>query len=300
MKNRLYIIMLITFAAMPCLSQLNVVSISKIADAGHSPLIYPSGQFVLVQDAGEQGLTQINLSNNQQKLIVSEHNIEGDIYLSDGGTMVAYRTALYQDHLRYHVIRSADINSGMVKDLDTPSRELYALRFTGGKIKIAKRTTMRSVRLLNDIRKVEQEYIVAVEDDDLILYIGNKRKVISPNGKDTYLWERISPDEKNIVYVAVNDKCHTYVYNIDSGQLKDLGYYIGAPTWLDNNWIIGQQDEDDGHQMTRSRLVAVQADGSNFQVLPTKDLIMPINPSASKDGKIAFENEGKIYIMEVK
>ena len=284
---------------MPCAGQLRVESVEKIAESGSVPLIYPTGEYVLVRDAGDQGLTRIDLST-KERLQVTNNNIEGDIALSDGGTMVTYSKSEYRDHLRYHTIQSVNLKTGAVRDLDEPARESYAFRFVGGKMSIAKRNTIRSVRLLNDVRRVEHEYIVAVEDDNLVLYDGNVRMVLNPNGENTYLWQQLSPDENRIVYVAVNDKCHTFVYDISSGKTTDLGYYIGAPAWFGNDRIVGQQDEDDGHQMTASRLVTIKADGTEFQILPTPEQKMPLNPSASKNGKIVFENEGKIYLMEVK
>ena len=101
------------------------------------------------------------------------------------------------------------------------------------------------------------------------------------------------------MYVAINNGCHTFVCDADGKNVVDFGYYIGAPTWLGNDWIVGQQDEDDGHRMTASRLVAIRPNGKDFQVLATPKLKMPINPSASRDGKVVFENEGKIYLLTI-
>ncbi len=304
MKN---VILFIALAMGLCLvyptaygQQLTANTPQLIADGGTQPVLSPKGDYLLVRDAGEAGLTRIELSTGQRTLVASESDIDGNVLFSDGGTMVAYKTIEYRNHMPYRTIKVANLQTGKIKVLDQPARESFPFRFAGGKMKIAKRTTMRSQRLLTDIRTVEHEYVLAIEDDDLVLYDGNVRKVLNPNGKNIYLWEQISPDEQHIVYVAVNDGCHTFVCDINGKNVVDLGYYIGAPTWMGNNWIIGQQDEDDGHQMTASRLVAIHPDGSDFQILQTQNLTMPINPNASSDGKIAFENKGKIYLMEVK
>ncbi len=305
MKNAIYIahivcVVLLLLSGMPCHGQLRTDSVREIAASGVQPVLSQSGDFVLVRDAGEPGLARIDLQTGKQQQVVQDTNIDGDVVLSDGGSMVAYRTIRYEDHLRYATIKATNIRTGSTKELDVPSREKYAFRFAGGKMKIAKRNTIRTQRLLTDIRPVAHEYVLAAEEEDLVLYDGKIRKVLNPNGKNTYLWERLSPDEQHIVYVAINDACHTYVCDTDGSNVVDLGHYIGAPCWLGNDWIIGQQDEDDGHRMTSSRLVAIHPDGTGFQILPTPGLTMPINPSGSIDGKVAFENEGKIYVMEVR
>ncbi len=302
MKNTTFTTRFILLALLLCAgssiwAQLTTSNLREIAPLGTQPVLSPQGDYVVVRDAG---LTRINLADGASEVITHNADITGDIAISDGGSVVAFQTAEYKDHLRYLSINAANIHSGAIVQIDAPQRERYAFRFVGGKIKVAKRKTILSQRLLTDIRTIEHEYILAVEDDDLVLYDGTKRRILNPNGENIYLWQRLSPDEKHIVYVALNDACHTFVCDIDGKNIVDLGHYIGAPVWLSNDWIIGQQDQDDGHQMTASRLVAIRPNGTQFQVLDTPNLLLPINPTASQDGKVAFENEGKIYVMEVR
>ena len=297
MKNTVFLLGLLLSAS--AFAQLQVVSVEHIADAGIQPKISPNGKVVVIKDAGEVGLTSINLSNGERHVVSRDGDITGDVVFSDGGTMVAYGTTTYKNRMPYHTVKAANVVTGDVKELDAPAREQYAYRFAGGTMRIAKRTSVRSQRILTDIRPIDHSYILATEDDDLVLYDGKVRTVLSPNGENIYLWASISPDEKHIVYMAVNDGCHTFVCDMDGQNVVDLGHYIAAPTWFGNGWIIGQQDEDDGHRMTASRLVAIRIDGSDFQQLPTPQQSMPINPSASADGKVVFENNGHIFLMVV-
>jgi hypothetical protein len=278
---------------------LRVAGLQQIAEVGIQPKLSPAGDYVIVNNAGTAGLTRIDVATGERTVIAPETDIDSDITFSDGGRLIAYRTTSYRDHIRYNTIKVTDVQTGKIQVLDEPSRERFAFRFAGGTMRIAKRTTIRSQRLLTDIRNVEHAYVLAVEEDDLVLYDGKVRKVLNPNGQNIYLWQQISPDEKRIVYVAVNDGCHTFVCNIDGSNVVDLGHYIGAPTWLGNDWIIGQQDEDDGHRMTASRLVAIHPDGTDFQIIATPELQLPVNPNASRDGKVVFENNGQIYLMQL-
>ncbi len=231
--------------------------------------------------------------------MASDVDLSDDVAFSAGGEAVAYATKVYRNHLPNHAVYAKNLQTGEAYDLEKPSRNRYAYRFTGSWIRVARRETIHRVRVMPETQPLAHNYVVAVEEDDLVLYDGTKRRVLNPNGQNTYLWARLSPDEQHIVYMAINDKCHTYVCDLKGRNVVDLGHYIACPSWLNNQWIIGQQDEDDGHQMTASRLVAVQADGKGFQILPTPGYQLPINPSAAGQ-HVVFENNGNLVMMEVK
>ena len=161
--------------------QLKVLELQEISASGVQPQMAPNGQYVLVRDAGEAGLTRIDVETGKQDVLVPQSEIDGDIAISDGGKMVAFRTISYENHIRYLTINAVNVETGVVKALDAPSQERFAFRFAGGKMKIAKRTTVRTQRLLTDIRPVAHEYVLAAEEDDLVLYDGNVRKVLNPN-----------------------------------------------------------------------------------------------------------------------
>ena len=62
-------------------------------------------------------------------------------------------------------------------------------------------------------------------------------------------------------------------------------------------------DCHDGYYYTKSDIVIVRTDGTQFQQLTYPSNEIKMFPSVSADGnKIAFhtENEGKIYIMTIK
>ena len=298
MKTRIYTLVPAVLISLCLGAQLQVTSVRKISPNGVQPQMSRDGQHVVLQDAGVAGLSVIDINSGEKHVVVKDNDVAGDVTLSDGGTMVVYRSARYVNGERYNDIKAVNRTNGEVKTLDRDGRERYAYRFAGGRLYIAKRTSVKSQRLVTDIRPVAHAYVLATEEDDLVLYDGAKRRVLNPNGPNIYLWASISPDEQHIAYMAVNDVCHTYVCDMQGKNVVDLGYYIGAPTWYNNEYLIGQQDQDDGHRMTSSRLVAVKIDGSGFQELPTPDQSMPINPSASP-GRVVFENEGQIYLMEL-
>lgn len=279
-------------------AQLQVEEIRSLDVQGVRPQLSPAGERVAYQDA-QSGLSVLDLQGGKPKQVKADVDLSDDISFSANGEALAYATRVYRDRLPYHSVLAKNLQSDEEYTLEDASRVRYAYRFTGGWLRVARRTTIHRRLVVANAKEPAHKYVVAVEEDDLVLYDGTKRRVLNPNGQNTYLWARLSPDETRIVYMAVNDKCHTFVCDLNGRNKVDLGHYIASPSWLNNQWIIGQQDEDDGHQMTASRLVAIQADGKGFQLLPTPDHKQPINPTAAGN-HIVFENDGKLVMMSVK
>ena len=282
--------------AISALAQLQVADLQPLEITGVRPQLSNDGSRVAY--LAESSLNVMELSSGKVWHVVYDVELSDEVVFSPDGDMVAYSVQVYDNHLRYNELYATDLVSTKRYALDKPSRRRNAYRFAGGELRIGKVETVRRVSLRPDTKKAAHDYVLAIEEDDLVLYDGNRRRVLNPNGKNTYLWASLSPDEKKIVYMAVNDECHTFVYDLNT-EVTDLGHYIAAPCWLDNQTIIGQQDEDDGHQMTASRLVAIRADGTGFQILPTQGYEHPINPTAAAN-TIVFENDGKLVKMTLR
>ena len=296
--RRMIFLMGCWLSATAVFAQLQVVEIRPLDVQGVRPQLSPAGDRVAYQDE-QSGLSVLDMQTGTPKRVMSNVQLSDDVAFSSDGEAIAYSTQIMRDRLPYHAVLAKNLKTDESYTLEEPSRTRYAYRFTGGWLRVARRTTIHRRLVLPNAKQPTHNYVLAVEEDDLVLYDGTKRKVLNPNGKNTYLWARLSPDEKHIVYMAINDKCHTYVCDLSGANVTDLGHYIASPCWLNSQWIIGQQDEDDGHQMTASRLVAIQADGKGFQMLPTPDYKQPINPTAA-GGHIVFENNGQLVLMQVK
>lgn len=299
MKTRLFTL-LAAFLPMLVSAQIEIESIEEVAEATQ-PIFSAKGDFLLLSGVnGQRGLFTYDCSTRQTAFIEGTEEASADAVLSEGGTTVVYRQVEYRNHLPYTSIMAKNIRTGAVQEIDAASEQRHAFAFAGGKVKVAKRTTINSKRILTDVRKVEREYVLAIEDMDLVLYDGNKRCVLNPQGKGSYIWEKISPDQKHIVYMAIHENCHTFVANIDGSNPVDLGY-IGAPAWYGNDMIVGMLDLDDGQTVVKSELVAIRIDGTQRQVLSTPQQEHAMYPSANANASaIAFENDGKVYLLKIK
>lgn len=300
MKKTIFLVVALAIQTV-LFAQIDVLSVEQVQgtrDAGfHHPTFSVNGDYLLLTGANFKGLVKYDLSSKQMQTLTDADNAGYMPQISDGGKVVVFSNVEYKNNLRYTSIKSINLENQKISTIDAASREQRAFAFVGGKIKIAKRDMIISKRLANDIRTVENSYIVTIEDQDLVLYNDNKRIVLNPNGKGSYIWPSVSPDEKHIVYMSLGDGCVTYVCNIDGSNPVSLGY-LASPVWLNNEWIIGMEDKDDGHVTTSSVLKAARADGSYVQTLPTPNQPIAMYPVAANN-TVAYEADNAIYVMRV-
>ena len=176
---------------------------------------------------------------------------------------------------------------------------------TARRQQVAMPTNVEEVRPLALLRtKAEiKSPIVAYANQDLKLTVerNGRQTILTPNGADEdYIWASLSPDRTKIVYFVMS-LGSTFVCDLNGRVLANLGSNFHAPQWLNNDWVIGMDDKDDGKVHTASHIVAVTADGKVRQNLTQPGGSLDMYPTASPDGKkIAFHTTaGELYIMEV-
>jgi len=300
MKKTILAVALLAAAQMVAYAQVDVISVNKLplkegAELFH-PVFSPKGDFLLLTSINFQGLVKYDLKTNETTKLTDAVNAGYQPQISDGGKVVVFRDVEYKNNRRYTSIKSLDIEKQKVSTVDKLSRDMHAFGFMGGTVKVASKDRIISKRLATDVRTVNTSYLVNIEDQSLVLYKDNVRKVLNPNGNCSYIWPSISPDQKHIVYTALDYGCTTCVCDIDGKNVVKLGY-IGAPVWMGNNWIVGMEDKDDGHQTISSKLKAAKIDGSYSQYIPTSNEIV-MYPAATEKS-IAYVADGAVYLMEI-
>lgn len=281
-------------------AQVNVISEKMLpwterAELFH-PVFAPNGDYLLLTGIDFKGLVKYDLKTNEMTKLTDAVNAGYQPQVSDGGKVVVYRSVEYKDNRRFTSIQSLNLENRKVTVIDEPSREMHAFAFVGGNVKVASPKWVISKRLATDIRTVNTSYIVTIEDQSLVLYKDNVRKVLNPNGNGSYIWPSVSPDQKHIVYMSLDNGCATCVCDMDGKNVIKLGY-IGAPVWMGNSWIVGMEDIDDGHQTTSSKLKAAKIDGSYTQYIPTKNKIA-MYPAANEKS-IVYVADGAVYLMDI-
>ena len=239
--------------------------------AGFSPV----GDYLLLTDDANGGLTRLDLATNATKVISNAPGAGWAVKISKDGQNIVYReVTIGEDKLtRQNIIKH---------------------NFTAQKGTV-QATAQRDMTNLVD--KAANLSVTINEDLHMVIYRNGKAIVITPNGdEEAYNWASISPDGKNLLYYVSGIGC--YVCDIYGNNVRFVAQHCRAPQWYDNNTIIGMADEDDGTFLTASAIVAYTLDGKS-QILVNKEQLA-IYPYAAK-GKIAFSNAaGEVFMMNVK
>jgi len=124
-------------------------------------------------------------------------------------------------------------------------------------------------------------------------------QTLAPAGDKYYIWASIAPDNKRILFTAVGDG--TYISDMDGNILANLGV-LNAPVWMNNDWVLGMHDSDDGHVLISSDVVTVNIpSGKRFNLTAISEEIA-IYPKVSPDNaKIVFHSpKGEIFSIKIK
>ncbi len=128
----------------------------------------------------------------------------------------------------------------------------------------------------------------------------NSTENISPFEDAEYLNLEVSPDGRKLAFEVYGG--NLYVMNIDGTGLTDLGK-ANRPRWApDSNYLIAMVAEDNGHNYTKSDLVAFSTDGSQRVNLTENTELIALNPDWSPQGnQIVFDtpDKGNIYILNI-
>jgi Tol biopolymer transport system component len=259
------------------------------------PVFSPKGTYLLTTAENYAGLKQHAMATNKIETLTADAGAGYGASISADENTVLFRKTEMRNNLRYSSLQSYSVPNRKQEKLADAVREKITPVFAENKPAFIKGQTLTKIGKISE--KVRSH--INIEDRKMVLYAGDTRTVLTPNGEDkSYFWASVSPNGKRIVYTVAASG--TFVCDIDGENAVSLGK-LNAPKWLNNQWIIGMNDKDNGDQVIASEIVAISIDGQSRQTLSTPSVGIAMYPSASADGKrIAFNSEkGQIYIMNV-
>ena len=293
------LLVLIVFGQMLFAQQVSVQSITFLKDSEsggfYYPTFSPTGEFLLVTSENYTGLKQFSFSDKTLKTLTTDAGAGFGVQISADGATVLYKKTEFVKNLKNTSLISYVRSTGKQTQLVGATRENITAKFTANKPQFVKGKTL----VRSNIKVTEVVPVICIEDQKMVLYTGSKRNVIAPNWQQaSYIWPTISPDKKNIAYTVAGKG--TFVCQINGSNPKSLGK-LNAPTWINNQWLVGMDDKDDGQDLLSSTLVAVSIDGKVRQIIATPSGKMAMYPAASADGKrIAFNTEkGELYLLNI-
>lgn len=258
---------------------LNVESVEKLnipqnADSKIAG-ISPDGSYVLITSQSNEGLAKFDLATGKVSTITTAVGAGYNVEISADSKEVTYREVTYaKDKSRLTSLVRQDLATAKKSTLVKSTREMHQAR----------------------VRRAIAP-VVSIQNGELVLTVGTVTKVLSPNGQGlSYLWPSVSPDGSKIVYYVSGS---VWVCNINATNPQRIGKFR-APQWYNNNVVVGMNDQDNGHYVTSSEIVAYTLDGEK-QVL-TNNTIMAMYPYVSADGSkiVCSTPVGEAYLINLK
>ncbi|GHV57806.1 hypothetical protein FACS1894182_07670 [Bacteroidia bacterium] len=280
--------------------QIDVKSINllKGTESGgfYHPAFSPKGNYLLTTTENYAGLTQHSLTTNEVKKLTADAGAGYDVRISADENTILFKKTEFQNNLRYTSLQQYNLQEKKETQLVKATREKITPVFAQNQIAYVKGSTLLRAGAATTEKILP---LINIENQKMVLYNGTKKTVLAPNGTDaSYFWASVSPDQKHIVYTIA--KGGTFVCNIDGSKPVSLGK-LNAPKWLNNQWVVGMNDSDDGDVITASTIVSATIDAKVRQTLATPQAPIAMYPAASADGKqIAFNSDkGEIYILDI-
>jgi Tol biopolymer transport system component len=279
--------------------QIEVKSIERVkgTETGgfYHPVFSPAGGWLLATSENYTGLQQISLQTNAITTLTQDPGAGYGVRISADESAILYKKTEFRENRRYTSLYHYSLADRKAAKLEDATREKLTPAFAASKPLYVKGETL----VKKDVAPAGVAPFITIENQKMALYRGTEKTILTPNGADgSYFWASVSPDGKHIVYVAARGGA--FVCRIDGSNPVSLGK-LNAPVWLNNRWVVGMDDRDNGDVIIASEIVAATIDGKTRQTLATPQTKIAMYPAASADGKrIAFNSDkGEIYVLDI-
>lgn len=255
---------------------------------------------LLVTGDGYEGLSVLDTRRGRLRVITNEPGAGYEPAVTTDGNRVLYRSDSFENNRKYTSVYSFDMASRTKEILVDKERGVLPPSVSGDAILLKADGMMRveqSGKML--LKGTGGETFLVIEEMKPVLYHGEERKPLMPNGDGFYIWASLSPDGTMILYNYQGR--NTYISDTSGKVLYDLGR-INAPEWLGNTLVIGMDDKDDGHRITGSELVYYSLTEKERRILTVTENRSEMFPIPFGGGKkIAFSTDnGEIYVMKIR
>ncbi|MBE0679646.1 MAG: PD40 domain-containing protein [Bacteroidales bacterium] len=262
--------------------------------------VVPGSRNLLVAGEGYNGLSMLDTRRGRIRVISSEPGAGYEPATTDDGMMVFYRSDSFENNRKHSSVYSFNIASGEKRLLADKERGVLPPAVSGNAVFVKSDGKMRVEQSGTVLLKgTGGETFLVIEEMMPVLYSGEDRKPLMPNGEGFYIWASLSPDGSMILYNYQGK--NTWICDTSGKVLHDLGR-VNAPRWLNNDLVIGMDDKDDGHMITSSELVYYSLPEKRRSVLTNTEERSEMFPFPFGDGKkIAFSTDkGEIYVMKIR
>ena len=257
---------------------LEVVSMQQLPIAAQADMkvagISPAGDYILLTTGSNQGLQRYDLASQSLTTLTNAAGAGFNVQVSRDGKEIVYReTSFDRNHMRQNKIVRLN---------------MYNQR---------QNVVARNQRDMKHMATSDNLTSVSISDRLIVLKRNGLTTTLAPNGmNESYIWPSVSPDGTKLCYYVCGNGC--WVSSIDGSNPQYIGHACRAAQWYDNNTLVAMADEDDGHFITASAIVAYTLDGKK-QVLTDKSMIA-VEPYTTANTVVFSTLDGEVYMLNVK
>lgn len=267
-KKLIPIIILLLFTGSAFCQEIKVRRVKKlpVEEKAYFPDFGKNHREILLSGQQHKGLVLYNRCKRKEREISKAKGAGSDYIVKQDGNIVFSETNI-KNGRKLTEYKRYNPETGQVNTIDSP--------------------TIQGKRL-----KVEGKNLSIVQDQKEI-------KELSPIDNKFYIWASLSPAENKILFTAAGDG--SYVSDLEGNILHDLGY-LNAPQWLNENWVIGMDDRDDGEKVLSSDIIAVHLEsGKRFNLTQESDIIAQYPKVSPEQNRIVYHSlDGDIYLMKIR
>lgn len=263
--------------------------------------VVPGSRQLLVAGEGYNGLSVLDIRRGTIRVISSEAGAGYEPAVTADGRKVIYRSDSFENSRKYSSVHSFDMATGEKQLLVEKERGVLPPAISGNALLLKSDRAMRIQQLPETVtlKSRTSESFVVIEDMMPVLYRGEERTALMPNGDGFYIWASLSPDGTMILYNYQGR--NTYICDTSGKVLHELGR-INAPKWLNNTLVIGMDERDDGYRITASELVYYSLLNKKRTLLTGTENRSEMFPYPMDRGRgIAFSTDkGEVYVMKIR
>ena len=300
-----YVLLVLSFIT--CIANAQEIKVKRIKqltprDTGEYAVsgVSPDGKKLLVTGPGLKGLYLLNIRSRKAETITEMAGAGYEPVFSPDGRYICFRTDEYSSKLKYSSLHKIDLVTGESETLERKSRNISQPVAVSNNVAYFA-NGLHQVKGFedNNLKSLEKETYVLLEELLPVLYINGEKKILKPGGDGSYIWVSLSPDKTKLLYHLVGKG--TFISDLNGNILGTPGK-LNAPKWLTDQVIIGMNDKDDGDRLISSEIVAFNLTTGKRTNLTSSGERNEMYPFPFPNGKkIAFRTPGgELYLMKVK
>lgn len=273
MKKLLIIFLLCSFVINANAQQIKIKKLKKIAvqEKAYFPSFGKSKHEILFTGANYKGLALYNTRTRKTTRISDEQNA-GSTRIIEKDNIIFKQDVFLQGK-----------KTSQYKSFDYSNKQVSEIK-----------------EIPSAVNQQKVKPVATVKGKQIIIQFNSEEtKNLSPLGDCYYLWASVSPDGSKILFTATTHG--TYVTDLKGNILHELKN-LNDPSWINDNWVAGMNDIDNGETIISSEIIAVYLPDNDRFILTEKNKNIAMYPKFSPEGdRFVFNTpDGSVYTAKVR